>query len=388
MAVSYADRQALSVLAPRITEALHISEPMYGWLVAVFSLAYLVGAPVAGHWIDGIGARRGLTRAVLVWSAVAALHAIVPGAFVLFLLRIALGFAEAPSFPGAAQTVHRALAPEDRPRGFGVLFIGSSLGAMVVPPLVTTLEHRFGYRVAFLGTAIAGLSWLPLWWWMTSSPNARALLDRAGHDVETAPPLRSLLVWLRAPAVLRGMLVILAASPLMSYCLAWASKFLVAVHHCSLPEVGGLLWFPPVLFDLGSVGFGVAASAQLRRRGPASAPPRGLLVAACGLGLSMALVPLAATPWQATVLLGVAMAGGGGLFALATADMLSRVPATAVSTCSGLGAAAQSLAYVVASPLIGWGVQGFGHRPVETALALWVIPGCAAWLWWRPPPRI
>jgi hypothetical protein len=38
-----------------------------------------------------------------------------PGFAVLFMLRIALGVAEGPSF-GAAQTVQRVLPPADRPR--------------------------------------------------------------------------------------------------------------------------------------------------------------------------------------------------------------------------------------------------------------------------------
>ena len=104
MAISYADRQTLSVLAPTVTAKLHISEIQYGWLVAAFSFAYLVGAPVAGRMIDTVGARRGLFYAVLVWSVISGAHALAPGLGVLFMLRIGLGLAEAPSFPGAARS--------------------------------------------------------------------------------------------------------------------------------------------------------------------------------------------------------------------------------------------------------------------------------------------
>jgi MFS family permease len=115
MAVSYIDRQTLSVIAPTVQAQLGIDDVAYGWLVSAFSIAYLVGAPIAGRVIDRVGARRGLLVAVLVWSGVAALHTLVPGFGVLFGLRIALGIAESPSFPGAAQTIHRALPPKDRP---------------------------------------------------------------------------------------------------------------------------------------------------------------------------------------------------------------------------------------------------------------------------------
>src|SRR5258708_33701096 len=109
MAISYVDRQTLAVLAPTVTKALHIDDAQYGWLASAFSIAYLVAAPIAGKVIGVVGARRGLLAAVLAWSLVAALHAVVPGFGVLFALRIALGGAGSPSFPGATQTVQRAL---------------------------------------------------------------------------------------------------------------------------------------------------------------------------------------------------------------------------------------------------------------------------------------
>ena len=188
MAVSYVDRQTLAVLAPTVREALGISVSSYGWLVSAFSFAYLVGAPLAGRLIDAVGARRGLVGAVLVWSVVAALHAVVPGLFVLFALRIALGLTESPSFPGAAQTVHRALPPADRARGFGVLFTGSSFGAMVAPLLATWVAAHVGWRAAFLVTAVVGLCWVPLWIAVAFAGRARAVLDHAAEPPAGAPP--------------------------------------------------------------------------------------------------------------------------------------------------------------------------------------------------------
>src|SRR5678816_4665724 len=96
MTVSYVDRQTLAVLAPSVTKALGISDQAYGWLGSAFSMAYLIGTPFAGWWIDRAGARRGLVASVFAWSAVAALHALVPGFAMLFVLRLALGITEGP----------------------------------------------------------------------------------------------------------------------------------------------------------------------------------------------------------------------------------------------------------------------------------------------------
>ncbi len=179
MSVSYVDRQALAVLAPTVTRELDIGEAAYGWLLSAFALAYLIGAPLAGRWIDCVGARRGLAMAVLVWSAVSAVsaaHGLVAGFGSLLLLRVLLGLAESPSFPGAAQAIQRALPPADQARGFGILFTGSSFGAKLAPPLASYLAARFDFRFAFVG-AVVGLAWVPLWWWVTARPAVRAALD-------------------------------------------------------------------------------------------------------------------------------------------------------------------------------------------------------------------
>ena len=386
MAVSYADRQALAVLAPTVTKELGISEAQYGWLISAFSLAYLVGAPLAGALIDRIGARRGLLGAVLVWSLVAGLHAIVPGFGVLFALRIALGLAEAPSFPGAVQTVHRALPPADRARGFGVLFTGGSIGAMLVPPLAVALEKRWGFRVAFLGTAAIGLLWIPVWLGVAFRPRARRALDR-GAEIEgaaqRAPSARQLLTH---GAVLRAATAVIASAPMMAFVLNWGSKYLVHDHGLAQGQVGAYLIFPPLSMDVGAVLFGHLASVRAKRRKDGS-PPRALLAAAGVLCATGAAIPLGGGPAGAIALASACMAGGGGLLALITADMLTRVDPAAVSSAGGIVAAAQSLSYIVASPLIGRALShGSGYPVVLTALGVWVLPGCAAWLLWKPPP--
>lgn len=401
MAVSYMDRQALAVLAPTVTKDLHISDQAYGWLISAFSFAYLVGAPIAGYLIDRIGARRGLFFAVLLWSVVAALHALVPSFALLLVLRIALGLAEAPSFPGAAQTIHRALPRDDQPRAFGVLFTGSSLGAMLAPPIATFLEARFNYRIAFLGTALAGLIWIPIWVFIAFRPKARAVLDQAPAAEQTdaiegpepsAPeeskesPLRISLRLLGNTAVLRAVASILAMAPMLAFALNWAPKYLFHTYGLKQNELGIYLIIPPLLFDAGAVAFGHFASLRAKSLKDGSSP-RLIFALAVLLTVLGGFLPLVSTPFRAVIVIGLAMGGGGALSALMSADMLSRVHPKTVSAASGIVAAAQSLAYIVANPLIGLGVESVGGYPrVMLFLGLWVLPGSLFWLLVKAPP--
>ena len=399
MTVSYVDRQTLAALAPTVCSALKIDATHYGWLTSAFSLSYLVGAPLAGWMLDRVEARRGLVFSVLVWSAVSAAHAWVPSFGVLFLLRVALGAAEAPSFPGAAQTVGRVLPPGDRSTGYGLIFTGSSIGAMFAAPLAIWLTIHFGWQRAFIGTALAGLVWIPLWLLVTRSPAARAAMGapaapdtpranapRVAHDAHAAyDPIGSPLRLLGNPAVLRAAVLVFVSAPGLMFVLNWYSKYLVLAHGLTQNDLGKYLWLPPVLFDIGAVGFGMLASRRDRRH----ASPRShveLVMAGAGLASALALVPFVHDPVIAVILGGIAMAGGGACYVVATADMLRRVDPRAASRAGGFTAASQSLAHIIAGPLIGAVVdRTHSYTSVLIVLGLMIVPGAIAWIAWPMP---
>ncbi len=376
MTVSYIDRSSLAVLGPSVSEALGINETQFGWLASAFSIAYLFATPLAGWWIDRIGARRGLVISILLWTTVAALHAIVPGFGVLFAMRIALGITEGPSFPGASQTIQRVLPAEERSRGFGVLFTGSSIGGMIVPPLAGALFNIGGWRFAFLGTALAGLLWIPAWIFVTRHPEVRARLD--AHTAKTELPRPRFIDLARDRNMLRAWAAILAVAPVTGFALTWGAKYLVTEQGLQQGDVGRYLWLPPLLFDLGAVVFGDRASRRPSQR-------RALFVVGVLLASAIGFVHLAEGPWLAVLVVGIAMAGGGVVYTLVTADVLSRMPSNAIAFAGGTTAAAQSLIHIIANPLIGASIDHTGHYTVAfIATAAWVIPGCVLWLAIRP----
>jgi hypothetical protein len=83
------------------------------------------------------------------------------------------------------------------------------------------------------------------------------------------------------------------------------------------------------------------------------------------------------------------MFGGGGLFTVLTADMMSRVPQNQVSLVAGLISASQGVIYLISHPLIGNLTNGGVTFPtVLFTIVLWMVPGCIAWLLWKPPPKV
>lgn len=379
MTISYLDRQVLAVLAPTISERLEIDEQHYGWLQSAFSLSYLVFAPLAGRMLERLGVRRGLVLAVAAWTLVSAAHALAASFAALFVLRILLGAAEAPSFPGAAATITRTQSASARARAVGVLFTGSSVGAMLAPPLATYLATRsesHGVQVAFVGVAIIGLAWIPCWLLATSR---RAIRDRLDAPPASAPAA-SMLQLFRHPAVWQACVLVACASPLFAFVLLWGSKLLHDAFGVPQADMGRYLWIPPVFYDLGAVVFGHFASVHTKRHGERRAPA-ALLILAASLASAFLGLAVCRTPWEVVAAASVAMAGGGGLFAIVTADMLGRVGARSSATAGGATASAQALMYVIGNLLFGAGVAAFhGYREVILAIGVLLLPGALAWL--------
>src|SRR4051794_9047142 len=57
--INYVDRGVLGVLAPELQETIGWTDTQYGDINAAFSLAYAIGFPLVGRWIDRVGTRLG-----------------------------------------------------------------------------------------------------------------------------------------------------------------------------------------------------------------------------------------------------------------------------------------------------------------------------------------
>jgi ACS family D-galactonate transporter-like MFS transporter len=311
------------------------------------------------------------------------LHAFAQGFVTLLLLRVALGVAVAPSFACATQTVHRVLPFKDRARAIGLLYMGNSLGSSICPPLAVMLATWYGWRGTFIAISLLGFALVPIWVVLAFAGRERPLFD--APSIGLVNPFQkqkpdSLLTLARDPRVLRGSLVVAAAAPVTTVMLLWGAKYLIRDHGLEQNDVGRYLWLPALLFGLGSVIFGELRARSSRTRASLRPPRRLVAVAAC-LSTSMAVVPLAHGPWACVIIASIAMAGSGGLYSLATSDMLAHAPRGTIPATAGFTTLTQSSVYIIVSPIIGKVVETTGsYTWVLVAAGLAVIPGTAYWL--------
>ena len=177
---------ALPLLPLYVKNDLGASAFVVGIVLAAYSAAQLVGAPVLGKLSDRYG-RRPVLVISLIGSAVG--HLLTGLASSVALIIFARAF---DGFSGGSLSIAHAAAadlapPAQRPRLFGLLGAGIALG-FVAGPALGSLAALGGHRLPFfLAAALAGVNALTAWWRLPALPPVAA--SRAGgvHDAVPRP---------------------------------------------------------------------------------------------------------------------------------------------------------------------------------------------------------
>jgi len=174
-AITYIDRVCISVAGPRMQAELGIDPIGWGFVTAMFTLAYCLFEIPTGMLGDRIGARRVLTRVVLWWSAFTSLTGAVSSFYPLLITRFLFGAGEAGAFPNASIVVSRWFPSTQRASMAGVLLMSSQVGGAIAPLLVLPIQIRYGWRASFYLFGLLGVCWAVVWYaWFRDAPSEKA----------------------------------------------------------------------------------------------------------------------------------------------------------------------------------------------------------------------
>jgi ACS family hexuronate transporter-like MFS transporter len=262
---------------------LGLSAEQYGFVISAFSIAYMIGNPLWGHWLDRFGLRSGMTTAVVTWTVASVSHAFTGGFAGLAAARAALGFGEGATFPGALRTVVQTLPPASRSRGVALAYSGGSLGAVITPIIVTPIAVVWGWRAAFWLTGFVGLAWVSLWLIVSRRPDIRQSMTRADRPAtERAPQWRDRRLWSFVCSYALG------ALPL-GFVLYAAAIYLSQALGKTQLEIGKVLWIPPLGWEVGYFFWGYVTDRWLHAGQAPLTVYRRLFTVAVILSLPLAL---------------------------------------------------------------------------------------------------
>jgi predicted MFS family arabinose efflux permease len=192
------DLFVVSPLLPDLAPDLGVAPARSGWSVTIFSLTYMLIAPLLGRAADAFGRSRLLLLALPAFAAANLCSGLAQGFLGLLLARLAAGAAAAGVTPAIYALIGDCARPERRATWFAVAVSGLLLSLALGAPLGTLAAAAFGWRSVFLAIAAAGALLLPLnrAAWAGASPAAGAARDRARSGfLPMAPRLLPTAVW-------------------------------------------------------------------------------------------------------------------------------------------------------------------------------------------------
>jgi ACS family hexuronate transporter-like MFS transporter len=298
-ALSYLDRQSFPVASIEIQKHIAISDQQYSVLQMLFLLAYSVMYAGGGKIADWLGTRKGYTILILFWSVATGLHGLVSSVFGLGVARFLLGLGEGGGFPCSSKAISEWFPAEDRALAFGIVNTGSSVGAVIAPPLIAVIIITLNWQWIFFLTSAAGLVWALVWWLFYNLPAENTFItseelehiqQSLAHARLADAAAKERIHWIDLFRY-RQLWVLLAAKFITDavwfFFIFWLPRYLGDVRHLNIRQIGYYAWIPYALAGAGSFTGGWLSSMLVRRHLTVN------LSRKICLGLSAAMMPIA-----------------------------------------------------------------------------------------------
>src|ERR1700761_72808 len=183
---NYADRATLSVTGSAMRAEFGFDAIRMGYIFSAFSWAYVLSQVPAGWLLDRFGARRVYAASIFLWSlftllqsSIGLLGSAATAVTALFVLRFAMGAAEAPAFPANAKVVASWFPTNERGTASAIFNSAQYFAAVVFTPLMAWLTHAFGWQTVYVVMGAIGLVLALTWLKVMKNPADHPRVSRA-----------------------------------------------------------------------------------------------------------------------------------------------------------------------------------------------------------------
>jgi ACS family glucarate transporter-like MFS transporter len=276
--INYADRATISIAGPEIKKELALSGVQMGFVFSAFAWSYVLAQLPGGWLLDRFGSKITYFFSILLWSIftmfTGAAGFFTGGAAVaaLFTLRLLVGAAEAPSFPGNSRIASAWFPSQERGLAAAVFNSAQYFATVLFAPIMGWLVHSFGWHSVFyvmggLGVVMAFI-WLKTIYGPKDHPTISAgelqyiqqggaLVDLEGgahaaqpKQVDTFACIKELLGNRMLLGVYIGQYCI---TTLTYFFLTWFPVYLVQERHMTILKAGFVASLPAIAGFLGGI---------------------------------------------------------------------------------------------------------------------------------------
>ncbi|WP_109075906.1 MULTISPECIES: MFS transporter [unclassified Azospirillum] len=382
--VNYADRATLSITGPVISKELGISATEMGFIFSAFGWAYVLGQLPGGWLLDRFGSKIVYGLSIFTWSVFTLMQGTIgflaggAAVMMLFALRFAVGFAEAPSFPGNSRVVAAWFPGNERATASAVFNSAQYFATVIFAPLMGWLTHSFGWHWVFgvmggLGIVMAGV-----WMKTVYAPKDHPRINQAELDYIAAGGglvnmddgkktavaesgakwdyIRQLFASRMMVGIFLGQFCINAIT---YFFITWFPVYLVQARGMSILNAGFIASIPAICGFAGGILGGVMSDAMLRRGYSLTAARKTPIV--LGMLMSMAMIACNYTDLQWIIVSLMALAFfGKGIGALGWAVMSDCAPKEITGLSGGVFNMCGNISSITTPIIIGYIIQTTG----------------------------
>jgi ACS family glucarate transporter-like MFS transporter len=382
--INYADRASISIAGPEIRKALGLSPIEMGFVFSAFAWSYVLAQLPGGWLLDRFGSKITYFFSIFLWSLFTMLTGTVgflSGAAAvgtLFALRLVVGAAEAPSFPGNSRITSAWFPTHERGLASALFNSAQYFATVLFAPIMGWLVHAFGWQSVFfvmggLGIAIA-FFWLKVIYGPKDHPSVSpgelayieaggALVDLDGAKRTSEPPAVDTLACVKELLSNRMLLGVYIGqyciNTLTYFFLTWFPVYLVQERHMTILKAGFVASLPAIAGFLGGV-VGGTLSDRLAKAGFSLSMSRKLPIV-MGMMLSMSMIACNYIEQDMLIVAVMALAFfGKGVGALGWAVVADTSPKEAGGLSGALFNTFGNIAGITTPIVIGYILQATG----------------------------
>ncbi|HDG1692421.1 TPA: MFS transporter [Kluyvera georgiana] len=384
----YLTRNTISAAAPTLQSDLHVTTQQYSWIVATFSACYTIAQPIAGYVLDTLGTKVGYTLFGALWGIFCIGAAFTNSWQGLALCRGLGGFAESAMIPAGLKSVTEWFPDHERSVAVGYFNVGSSMGAIIAPPMVAWAIYIHSWRLAFVIVGIASVVWALGWYLVYTRPGQCKKLSKEEYNYITeGQPEKKTVDKVHIGQLLKQRkfwgiaLPRFLAEPAWGTFNAWIPLFMVHTYGFNLKDIAMFAWIPMLFADMGCIIGGYLPGIFQRVFGVNIVVSRKLVVT---MGAALMILPgmvgLFSSPFVAIALLcvgGFAHQSLSGALITLSSDMFD--PGE-VATANGFTGMAAWTASTLFALVVGALADTLGFSPLFAVLAVFDVVG-AIILW-------
>lgn len=365
-ALSFLDRQILSISIIRIKEELNISSIGYGFINTGFLISYAIMFTLGGILIDKYGSRLGMAVSVGFWSFASALHGLATNSFHFGFFRFLLGAGEGGCFPGAVKAVMEWVPKKKQALANGIAIGGSAVGAVIAPPMCAYLLNSVGWRNIFVLSGLFGLVWLLVWMVITMKRDKHKLTDiTESLSPESSSANRpGLIKLLKTKEVKIFIFIRFILDPIFYFYMFWIPKYLNEIQNFTIDQIGNRLWIPFLALGIANMLGGWISDRIYSHTASLNIARKTVMGIAALLTIPVILIGMIHSSIIIMAIMSLAFFAHGLWITNYITSISDIFGKSVTSTIVGFSGSAGAISSLVLNPAIGYIIVNFAYDPM------------------------